>query len=281
MFKTISKWTGRRVTQIQSLAGTSVFAIIILATCRDAKAGEHVRWVYDGGEFRVGASGQWQEYQNGILKYSFAEKPQREDYVSLYDTVRMITVEIRPRAAIVSRGQTHLLTIKGGWIEPGLAPRFEGRYAGRGRWTSIGNEGVYFFAVSYAGDFNVPNAREVFTFAAKHAAENGTLVSDRVNYRTRSDRHILVGWYNPVSRLGGWLTGTEDGFYREAGGPLGHQSTGGGKIGRVYYLSESMNEPSSSLTWEKRDYLSAGRKLRLGIATDNATGMVGVFATIP
>ena len=276
-----------RKTVSKSLPRLRLFALIAstvlcTVTAGPASAAVRNRWVYDTGVFQRGSNGTWVEYQNGVSKYFFVQTSQNADQIVLFDKSRSINVKLLARAAVVTRNESKLLTIPGGWLSENLNVRFEGRYAGARQWVPVKNEGVYFFAVSFSGDFNVPNARSTFTFAATHAAEHGTLLSDRIDFKTQKDRHLMVGWFNPVSGLGGWLAGTYDGFYGEAGGPLGHQSSNAdGRRGRVYYLDERMREPQSSLSWVKRDYQSKGHSFRLGIATDNETGKVAVFATKP
>lgn len=257
-----------------------VSTVLCTVTASPALAAVRNRWAYDNGEFQRTSNGTWVEYQNGISKYSFVQTSQDADQVVLFDQSRSINVKLLARAAVVTKGSSKLMTILGGWMSDNLNVRFEGRCAGARQWVPLKNEGVYFFAVSFSGEFNVPNARTTFAFAATHAAEHGTLLSDRIDFKTQKDRHILVGWFNPVSGLGGWLAGTNDGFYATSAGPLGHQSVGA-KRGRVFYLDEKMTEPQSSNSWVKRDYQSKGLDFRLGIATDNETGKVAVFATKP
>jgi len=273
--KTVSKLVFRT-----PVAALIVSTLLWTVTASVASASVRNRWVYDNGEFQRSSNGKWVEYQNGVSKYSFVETSQNADQIVLFDQSRSIQVMLVARAAVVTKGSSKLLTIPGGWLSENLNARFEGRCAGAGQYVRLKNQVVYFFAVSFSGEFNVPNARSTFTFAATHAAEHGTLLSDRIDFRTQKDRHILVGWFNPDSGLGGWLAGTNDGSNAIVGGTLGNQSTGG-KRGRVFYLDEHMTEPKSSISWIKRDYQSNGLGFRLGIATDNDTGKVAVFATTP
>jgi hypothetical protein len=72
-------------------------------------------WGYANGEFRNNGGGQWQEFQNGQLRFTFRETSRLPDSIELLDNSRGITVTIWDTKALVKRGRETVSSLNGGW----------------------------------------------------------------------------------------------------------------------------------------------------------------------
>ena len=74
-------------------------------------------WSFSNGQgkFVQTAAGQWAEYQNGQMKFTFTETVRGANEVNLYNASRSISVRLGAQQAVVARQGNTLLTIQGGW----------------------------------------------------------------------------------------------------------------------------------------------------------------------
>lgn len=125
----------------------------------------------------------------------------------------------------------------------------------------IEEDTVHFFQVTYSGSFSASEAEQAANWAAQRIKKGGGGSSQqRIDYRTASSRHIVVGWYYPKKGSIGWLAGTNGGK--------------SGKRGVVKYISWKSRQIASSPAWVNIPDKVRGFRVELAVATDNDTSSV-------
>lgn len=265
------------------LLTAAIVGVGLLVFRSQASADIGNRWEHKEGKFELTGEKTWAEYHQGAITFRFREVSRGSDSVQLHDASRGITVILGSKSASIQQGGHEIFSIPGRW-RGATKLDFEGEYAGANVVMKAGDQGVFFFAISYtAAYFGRKEAGEVWEWGVRNVAARGTLLTERIDYRTDDDRNILIGWYNPTTKLGGFLAGTDAGWeqkWQSTGGVLTHHEKAKFR-GIVSYIDQSMDSAQATPDWVHRSYSTNGYRLSISTARHNDTGAIAVSFVKP